>query len=375
MTPRERICAAMDLKPVDKIPLMCQMSIGHMQIQLKCSPADFWHDVDVFAGGLAAMREAYDFDGILVSLHGHDPHWKEHIRSRRIAAEFEEIVWKNGDTTQHVFDDLPRHIPSRAPDTVLLSEFDLQFLPTALTYIPVSQGLHFHIDQNHPYDIFHILKKKVGASYSLHGEITSPFDYYLDLFGYENGLLGLIEEPEKAHAILAHFTKLIASCAEGMCDTGIDAVKLSSPFAGSTFISPEFYGTFVLPYERALARAVRAKGIAIYTHTCGSINDRLELMFEAEVNGIECLDPYPLGDVELQDAFTRIGKKGFIKGNIDSVNILLNGTANEVLEDARLRIEIGKKNGGFILSTACSIAPRVDRNHIQLLRTAVDRWG
>ena len=185
----------------------------------------------------------------------------------------------------------------------------------------------------------------------------------------------MIEEPEKAHVILKHFTGLIRDCAKEMCDTGIDAIKISSPFAGSTFISPDFYAQFVQPYEKELALAVRAKDVDIYTHTCGSIGDRLELMFGAGVSGIECLDPQPLGDVELEDAFERIGKQGFIKGNIDSVNILLFGSEKEILDDVRRRIEIGKRYGGFILSTACSIAPPAKRERIQLLRKAVDQWG
>jgi uroporphyrinogen-III decarboxylase len=93
------------------------------------------------------------------------------------------------------------------------------------------------------------------------------------------------------------------------------------------------------------------------------------------VSGIECLDPPPLGDVELEDAKRRTKGLGFIKGNIDSVNTLLYGEPGEILADARRRIEVGKEGGSFILSTACSVAPRVDRSKLLLLREAVDAWG
>jgi hypothetical protein len=49
-------------------------------------------------------------------------------------------------------------------------------------------------------------------------------------------------------------------------------------------------------------------------------------MFETGISGIECLDPPPIGNVELENAIKRIGKKGFIKGNLDSVNLLLNSS-------------------------------------------------
>lgn len=375
MTPRERIQSAMDRRIPDRIPLMCQMSIGHMLVQLGVSPAEFWHDARVFADGLVTLRTLYDFDGILVSLHGHDPDWQSSIASRERNQDGEKIVWNNGDSTFYPNDDLPLHSASQNLRTNTQGIETPGQLPDTLDYIPVSQGLHFHISPRHRFDIFDFVREKSGSEYSIHGEVTSPFDYYLDLVGYQVGLMMLIDSPGRAKEILAHFSRLVCSLGVDMCRKGIDAVKISSPFAGAGFISPSFYEEFVVPYEREVALAVRNQGVHVYTHTCGAIDDRLELMFESGISGIECLDPPPLGNVELDDAMKRIGDKGFVKGNIDSVNILLMGTTDQIQADARKRIEIGRQYGGFILSTACSIAPRVKPENIRLLREAVERWG
>jgi hypothetical protein len=373
-TPRQRVREAMDLGIPDRVPLMCQLSIGHMLLQLEAPPAEFWHDEDVFVRGLVRLRELYDFDGILVSLHGHDRKWNEGIQSRRILADGEEIAWQDGRRVLFLHYDLPQPLndDGAKPD---LSEFSLDTLPDRLDYIPVSQGLRFTIDSNHPFEVFRKIRAQAGPDYSIHGEITSPFDYYLDLIGHQEGLLGLLNEPDKAKAILAHFTRLVRSLAVEMCSEDIDAIKVSSPFAGAGFISPAFYRQFILPYESEIAGVVREKDIHIYTHTCGAVSDRLELMFDAGVSGIECLDPPPLGNVELEDAKRRTKGRGFIKGNVDSVHTLLNGTKEEILSDAKRRLEVGKEDGGFILSTACSVAPRVEREKLILLREAIERWG
>lgn len=373
-TPRERVLQAMELSIPDQVPLMCQLSIGHMLLQLDVSPVEFWCDGDVFAEGLCTLRKLYDFDGVLVSLHGHDPDWRDHVISRRLVEEGEEVVWDDGTKYLYLRHDLPQ--PRELAESHLaLSEVDSASLPAALQYIPVSQGLRFKIRQEHSFDIFENVRSRLGPHFSLHGEVTSPFDYYLDLVGHQAGLLGLLLEPEKARTLLEYFTRHVRDLAVKMCNQDIDAIKVSSPFAGATFISPDLYREFVLPYEGQIASAVRGSGVHIYTHTCGKIGDRLELLLEAGVSGIECLDPPPLGDVELADAKRRIGRKGFIKGNIDSVNTLLHGTSEAILADARKRIEIGREGGGFILSTACSVAPHVERGHLQLLREAVERWG
>lgn len=374
MTPKERIKLAMELKPVDRIPFMCQMSIGHMLMQLNVSPLEFWLDKDVFKKGLVELREQYEFDGILVSLYGHDSDWRSKIESIEKTDEFESVKFKNGDKIFCPYNDLPYYELANPPEQLSLSEVTEDQLPDEIDYFPVSQDLPFYIHAEHKFDILEELLKE-EENYSIHGEITSPFDYYLDLIGHQEALMGIIDSPDKVKLIMNHFTKGLVKLAEDMCDTGIDAIKISSPFAGSSFISPDDYKEFVFPYEKEIVRAIRCKGTHVYIHTCGAINDRLELIFDTGVSGIECLDPAPLGDVDLSDAKERIGSRGFIKGNVDSVNSLLNGTEEEIIEDTKKRIEIASKNNGFILSTACSIAPAVKKENIQLLKKVIDFWN
>ena len=375
MNSRERILAAMNFEIPDRVPVMCQMSIGHMLQQLPdISPVEFWFDAQTFANGLIQLRELYDFDGILVSLHGHFNNWRE------LYTDIEkfnncEIVYLSDRKLVFTKDDLPfpefygsRYFPP-------LEDFDQEKLPDEIDYIPVSGGLHFKIDLKNKFEIFDLIYEKVGDEFSIHGEITSPFDYLLDLFGYENALMALIENPDKCKRILQKFTDGIKKLASEMCEQKVDAIKISSPFAGSGFISPQFYKDFVLPFESQIIEVIKSKGKFVYTHTCGAINDRLELMIESGTSGLECLDPKPLGDVDLIDAKRRLGKKVFIKGNIDSVNTLLRGDESKIVNDVREIIAIGKEGGGFILSTACSIAPLVPKENVKLLKLLAEEFG
>jgi uroporphyrinogen decarboxylase len=161
-----------------------------------------------------------------------------------------------------------------------------------------------------------------------------------------------------------------------MCSKQIDAIKISSPFAGMGFISMEDYREFVLPYERRVIESIRAKGIHVYIHTCGSIGDRLELMRESKISGLECLDPIPVGNVDLEDAFNRIGSDLFIKGNIDSINSLLFADDEKAKNEVKRIIETGiKMRKGFIVSTACSIAPMVTKERLLMLSDLIEKYG
>ena len=107
MNGKQRLKDAMDMRPVFPVPFMCQMSIGHMLVQLDVSPLEFWFDKNVFMNGIVKLRELYGFDGILVSLHGHNPNWRENIKNIVKTEEFVIGVLKNGDKIFCPYNELP----------------------------------------------------------------------------------------------------------------------------------------------------------------------------------------------------------------------------------------------------------------------------
>jgi hypothetical protein len=375
MTSKQRLAAAMAGGRPDRVPVMCQMSVGHMLLQTGLSPLRFWHEAADFVEALFALRAQYKFDGVLVSLHGHDPAWESRVASVSAGPEGERVRWRSGDETFFPPDDLPLARPAAASPRPAFEDFDPDDLPSRIGHIPVSQGLRFRLDPGHPFDAVVAAVARAGGAFSVHGEVTSPLDYILDLFGFEQTMLGFVDDPGRAAAVLERFTEGIIAVAEGLAATGVDAIKISSPFAGAGFLSAAFYRAFVLPYERRIVRAIEARGVRSYIHTCGDIHDRLELMAGSGASGIECLDPPPLGRVDLAEAKSRIGGRLFIKGNIDPVHVLLAGDRSAVEADAARRIEIGRPGGRFILSTACSIAPRTPRENVAVLAEVAERRG
>jgi hypothetical protein len=369
------MAAAMSGGRPDRVPVMCQMSVGHMLLQTGASPSRFWHSADDFVEGLLALRTLYRFDGLLVSLHGHAPDWERRVASLSRGPEGERVRWRNGDETFFPTDDLPLFRPAAPRVRPAFASFDPASLPSRPDYIPVSQGLHFNLDPGHLFDAVVMAVTRAGADVSVHGEVTSPFDYFLDLFGFEAALLGAVDDPGRAGAVLERFTEGLMPIVEGLAAAGVAAVKISSPFAGAGFVSTAFYRRFVLPYEGRIARAVEARNIRAYVHTCGDINDRLELLAGSGVSGLECLDPPPLGRVDLAEAKRRVGGRIFIKGNIDPVHVLLGGDRETARADARRRIETGRPGGRYILSTACSIAPRTPRANVAVLADAAEEFG
>jgi len=98
-------------------------------------------------------------------------------------------------------------------------------------------------------------------------------------------------------------------------------------------------------------------------------------MADTGTDGIDTLDPPPLGNVDLAEAKRQIGSLLFLKGNVDPVNTVLLGTAAECYAAARERIAAGKPGGGYILSTACSVPPHTPPGNLEALCRAVEEAG
>jgi uroporphyrinogen decarboxylase len=220
-----------------------------------------------------------------------------------------------------------------------------------------------------------LVKDMVQDEVSVHGEVFSPFTHYMELFGYENALVSLLRDRAKAHAVLDRLTTASVTWAVAQARHGVDAVLMSSAFAGGPLISTKMYREFVVPYERRVTGAVKEAGVVVYTHTCGSIGDRLELMLETGTMGIDTLDPPPLGNGSLAEAKAQVGSRVFLKGNMNAVDLLAYQTKAEVIAHAAERIRIGKPGSGYILSTACSVSPRMEPWKLELLTPLAEEIG
>jgi len=380
---------AMGLGTPDRVPVMCQLALGHYFLHAGLSPFEIWFTNDGFAEALIRLQERYRFDGILVNLPSRPRDIERHV-DRIDRGDAEDVVhWRNGGSSRLPHDDNAHYTPPEGTPAVPAFE---EIEPDRLFYVEpwdvTGVGYPFTWDfeaesrpdddyfPDYATDTIEAVVGRVGDSVSVHSEVFSPFSQWYELMGYEAGSISLLDDPAKVHACLDRLTCGAIVLARRQVRCGVEAVLISSAFAGAGFIGRDHYAEFVLPYERRLAEAIRAEGDAfVYTHTCGAIADRLDLMLETGTQGIDTLDPPPLGTVELDEAKKTLAGQAFIKGNIDAVNTLLNGTRERLIEDIRWRLGVGMPGGGYILSSACSVAPHVEAERLEMLAAIVDAHG
>jgi MtaA/CmuA family methyltransferase len=375
MKPKDLVRMAMRRERPPRVPVMCQLANGHTILNTGVHPIDYFTDDDLWADCLTRMRALYDFDGILCHKPGRVRGILDLVERVDRDAETPTLHMSDGARIECTRDDDAYYKPAPGFRRPGLDDLDLDNLlawaPESFILFQASKATLPISDPNRfPDHVFSTLDRvlaRAGDDYSVHGEVRSPFDHFLNIIGMEEGLVALLDNPERCLAVLDRTTEWSVALAVAQVGRGADAIKISSPFAGSAFLSPDMYEQFILPFERRIATAVRQAGAQVYTHTCGAIGDRLDLLCRAGVSGIECLDPPPLGNVDIAAAVALLKDRIFIKGNVDPVNTLLRGSASVVRRDVSKVLEAARGMDGFILSSACSVAPPTPPDNLKLM--------
>ncbi|NLG73529.1 MAG: hypothetical protein GX495_15995 [Chloroflexi bacterium] len=395
MNGRERIARTMRHQNPDRVPVMCQLSIGHYNLNAGYKPHEIWYETEAFADATIKLARRYRFDGTLVVLPGRpEGYLDRNLLKIEEDENGETLYWRDGSRTFMPWDDMPHHYPAdpskpqRADFDTFDPEKDLDRIDEFLGHtwnvlyhmqdIPEKENPGLFTDcpiPEYSWRAFDLVKAAIGNELSVHGSVYSPLTHFFELFGYENALVGLLTDPGKAHATLDRLTEHVIAFSLALLKRGADAIDLSSAFVAAPFLSRRQYQTFVVPYEKRVTSAIQAAGGIVYTHTCGRIGDRLDLMEATGTNGVDTLDPPPLGNGDLAAAKRDFGDRLFFKGNMNSVALLSYTTKEEVIAEAASRIEIGKPGAGYILSTACSVAPRVEPWKIELLTPLAEEIG
>ena len=394
MTGKERIALTMRHREPDRVPVMCQLSIGHYNLNGGFRPHQIWYDTDAFAEACVRLARRYAFDGILVVLAGRPPGYLDNIDSIRAAPDGEWVTWRNGDRTFLPWDDMPHHYPADAarPARADFQTFDpdrdfdriddypgypwnvlfhMQEVPGKPDHGPLRPGCI----PAYLFRAFDLVKAAVGADLSVHGSIYSPVTHFFELFGYEPALTALLTDPGKVHAVLDRLAENCIAWALELAARGADALDHSSAFVAAPFLSRRLYQQFVVPYEKRVNEALKQAGHIVYTHSCGRIADRLDLMEATGTLGIDTLDPPPLGNCDLAAAKRAVGERLFLKGNINPVALLACETAEQVRAEAARALDAGRPGAGYILSTACSVGPRTQPWKLEMLAPLAEELG
>ncbi|MBT7162578.1 MAG: hypothetical protein HN904_07345, partial [Victivallales bacterium] len=153
---------------------------------------------------------------------------------------------------------------------------------------------------------------------------------------------------------------------------GVDCLYIGDSYASASVISPEIYARFCVPAYTEVAREFHDAGVFCYKHCCGNYNPLLNDFAATGVDAMDGLDP--TSGMSVAHTKERIGATTTLMGGLSCMN-LLNGSVDEVYEEARRCLAAGKPGGRFILGSGCAVARYTPVENMMAVHAAAMDYG
>lgn len=338
MTPMERKIAIEEGKDYDRLP--CVPFMGEFKCYLTgVSVWDFWHEPEKMVEAEVAAFNRYGYDRIVIG-----PNTRgitESLGGKFIYPE-NGIPYIDGSFLEDYY------------SLHLMEPADAITHPRLQTFARAAELLCDVTDSVVP----------------IEASIGGPFTIAANLRGVEFLLRDCRKNPEEIHQLMRVITDTQKSCIDMAANYGI-GIAMADPVANPALIGPTMYEKFVYPYTKELTDYAAVKtGQKVSLHMCGSTYSIWKYLCQYQLNELS-LDNI----VDLERAVQELGDLIPIAGNVDPVDIVMNGSREEIFRAVEYCAKIGKRaKRGYHLATGCDIPERTKPKQVDWFMEAARKY-
>ena len=191
------------------------------------------------------------------------------------------------------------------------------------------------------------------------------------LFGYDDFLYRLAGEPETVHWFFGKvldFQKDIIKLYYGELGEYIHCTTSGDDFGTQhgLFMSVEMFDELVMPYMKERIRYTKTfmkPGAYFQHHTCGSVFRLIPSLIECGVDILNPIQPNAF-EMEPEKLKSEYGSQISFWGGIDTQDLLVNCTPEQVRSETKRILSIFGTDGGYILSPAHCIQDDVPPENV-----------
>ncbi len=197
-----------------------------------------------------------------------------------------------------------------------------------------------------------------------------PYTLGARMVGEEHMMKATFKNPDLVHKVADFATDLLIHLYEPLVSDGtLQVISLADPTASGDLISKKQFETFALPYLKKFTDWAKSKNAHTLVHICGNTTDRLDLFPQT---GASCISLDHKTDIAKAKEVLH-GHMCFA-GNVDPVNIMLQGSVQDVEDSCKHVIQTAGTDGGFVLMPGCDIPPTVPYENIQKFIEVAREW-
>jgi [methyl-Co(III) methanol-specific corrinoid protein]:coenzyme M methyltransferase len=308
MTPRERFLNALRGEPTDVPAVGNPTSIA--TVDLMESTGCFFPEVHTNAEKMATLAAA-GFERL-----GYDTIAPYFSVVQEAAAMGANVDWADKD-----------HMPTvrRFPDTgqYLYAEPEQIKIPRDFLDRPATRTV---------LDALRILKRRYGNEVALVGKVFGPWTLAYHLFGTENFLILVMDDPDKLRRILNRLKEITVLFAQAQIEAGADCLTLADHLTGD-LCRAETYRDFLLPVHQGLASRIACP---VILHICGYTLDRMPYIAQS------CFAAFHFDSKnDARKAVEAVAGRIRLIGNVNNPDTLYGGKLDQVDREVRYALDAG----------------------------------
>ncbi len=193
--------------------------------------------------------------------------------------------------------------------------------------------------------------------------VIGPFTLAGEMMGSSELTMGTILDPELVAAFLEFSVQVITEYTKRLFDAGADMVCVLEPTA--MMISPDQFEVFSLSPFKEIQENVDHKPLIL--HICGNTSHLVEKMGTSGAAGLS-LD----WQIDMLDSIKKIPEDMLLIGNLDPVQVFLQGNPESVAKETEGLMEKMKPYRNFVVSSGCDLPlDTPEENLAAFMKTAV----
>ena len=218
-----------------------------------------------------------------------------------------------------------------------------------------------------------ILKKELKGEVPIACEYISPFTIATRLRGTNEIMADMYDNPELVHTLQDALVPLDIEIGRALIEAGVDYIFYGADMECPLLISPNHYRELVHEPTAKVVNELSRLGARVLPHMCGDIIKAgiVDMLLETDISGIMPGNLTQASVLDLRELKEKVGDRTCIFDNINPNGPLLIGKPEEVATETRAHLEKAGGMSGYIFSTSGTTSPNTPRENFEAMNREV----
>ncbi|MBW2249045.1 MAG: uroporphyrinogen decarboxylase family protein [Deltaproteobacteria bacterium] len=224
-----------------------------------------------------------------------------------------------------------------------------------------------------------LLKKELKDEVPIACEYISPFTIATRLRGTNEIMMDMYDNPELVQALQEAIVPLDIAIGKALIDAGVKYIFYGADMECPILLSPKHYKEFVHEPTTRVCNELSRCGAKVLPHMCGDIvkTGIVDLLLEMDIHGIMPGNLTQEKVLDIRELKKKVKDRICIFDNINPNGPLLIGKPEEVAQETLSHLNKAKGMTGYIFSTAGTSSPFTPKeNYLSMDREVITfQWN